>query len=231
MQKGLKDLHLSHPIISEENPSSHKLPEGGNFWTLDALDATHRFIDWLSKLERAEEPEEPERTSSPINGWGIHLAFIEKFIPKFGFIYLPARQEGTLYYTNESGEKAFRERNNETKELKLVEPEDKSIYRLASSPNHNDSLRLRNIQTESTLKDVGGLRLIRVAEADADIAHLDQNYNYWDTAASQAIFRALGGKILNTDTLEEYKFDNSELKSPKSIGVHPSLIQKIKTNP
>ena len=75
----IRALAADIPIISEENPASHKLPPAARFFLVDPLDGTKEFIRPGGK-----------------GAFTVNIGLIEDGVPVMGIIYAPAL--GRLFY-------------------------------------------------------------------------------------------------------------------------------------
>jgi len=182
---GLAKLTPHIAIVSEEDPASQIVPQTHNcYWLIDPLDGTKEFINRNGQFT-------------------VNLALIEDNAPSFGFVSTPIDQ--TLYWGGKQLG-AWRLRDD------LIEPlqtqAHQSPKRVVASKSHlNDATRdfITNLGPTTLVQAGSSLKLLRIAEGEADIYPRLAPTCEWDTAAAQAVLEGAGGKVTQEDgSLMEY---------------------------
>ena len=191
----IKELHPNIPIVSEENPDSHLIKTAKEFFLVDPLDGTKEFLKHDGK-----------------GSFTVNVAYIRDHDPIMGIVYAPALNR--LFYAN-SIDGAFEANVNGIKKIKIRQTAKKSIVAVASS-SHQDKATIEWLQNNKVFKTVSigsSLKFCLVACGEADVYPRFGPTMEWDTAAGDAILRAAGGRVENTDgTMFKYgkkNFKNS----------------------
>ncbi len=186
--KGLETVAPDIPVVAEEAASAGHIPRTGDlFFLVDPLDGTKEFI------KKSHE-------------FTVNIALINKGVPVFGIVYVPA--SGELYMTLSTSEAV--------KTIMPVEApgqslDTMSLQRLAASAVPAQGLRVvsskshMNKETENYLKQFdisdiknagSSLKFCLLAEGLADLYPRFGPTMEWDTAAGHAILLAAGGSIV-----------------------------------
>jgi len=127
----------------------------------------------------------------------VNLALIEGNAPSFGFVSTPIDQ--TLYWgSKQLG--AWRLRDDSIEPLKTQAQQ--SPKRVVASKNHlNDATRdfITNLGPTTLVQAGSSLKLLRIAEGEADIYPRLAPTCEWGTAAAQAVLEGAGGKVAQVD--------------------------------
>ncbi len=193
------------PIISEENKQL-EYEERKNWkkcWIVDPLDGTKEFIKRNGEFT-------------------VNIALIEDNLPFLGVIYVPAQE--TIYYADD--EHAWRQKgvNNgqsfkHTKSEKIKPREISEKIKVVGSRSHmnedtrkfiSDLEKEQGKETEVVSKG-SSLKFCLVAEGEADIYPRFAPTMEWDTAAGQAICRAVGLKVIDQETGKEMTYNREHL--------------------
>ena len=195
------------PIISEENEqlSFETRKTWNRCWIVDPLDGTKEFIKRNGEFT-------------------VNIALIEKDTSVVGVIYVPATKE--LYFGSVEEGKSYKLHVSEEFSEELLEKAgeirpasiDNKIRVVGSRSHMNDETldyvkRLKdkyNKEVEIVSKG-SSLKLCLVAEGKADVYPRLAPTMEWDTAAGDAICRAVGLKVIDQDTGEEMKYNREEL--------------------
>ena len=176
---GLAKLTPNIAIVSEEDPASQIVPQTHNcYWLIDPLDGTKEFINRNGQFT-------------------VNLALIEDNVPSFGFVSTPIDQ--TLYWGGQHLG-AWRLRDNALEPLQTQAHQ--SPKRVVASKSHLNQATLDFIANlgDTTLVQAGSsLKLLRIAEGEADIYPRLAPTCEWDTAAAQAVLEGAGGKVTQVD--------------------------------
>jgi 3'(2'), 5'-bisphosphate nucleotidase len=176
---GLAKLTPNIAIVSEEDPASQAVPQEHNcYWLIDPLDGTKEFINRNGQFT-------------------VNLALIETNIPSFGLVSTPIDQ--TLYWGGQHIG-AWRLRDNTLEQLHIQTCQ--VPMRVVASKSHLNEATRNFIASlgDTTLVQAGSsLKLLRIAEGEADIYPRLAPTCEWDTAAAQAVLEGAGGKVTQVD--------------------------------
>lgn len=201
------------PIISEEN---RQLPyterkDWDRCWIVDPLDGTKEFIKGNGEFT-------------------VNIALIEKNTPVFGVIYVPVTRE--LYFGTVEERKSYKIHVPEKFSEEIIEKAeeiqpasmDNKIRVVGSRSHMNDETvdfieRLKdkyNKEVEIVSKG-SSLKLCLVAEGKADVYPRLAPTMEWDTAAGQAICKAVGLSVIDQSTGEEMVYNRENLLNSKFL--------------
>jgi len=176
---GLAKLTPHIAIVSEEDPASQIVPQKHNcYWLIDPLDGTKEFINRNGQFT-------------------VNLALIEDNVPSFGFVSTPIDQ--TLYWGGKQLG-AWRLRDDSIEPLQTQSHQ--SPKRVVASKSHlNDATLdfITNLGPTTLVQAGSSLKLLRIAEGEADIYPRLAPTCEWDTAAAQAVLEGAGGKVTQVD--------------------------------
>ena len=176
---GLAKLTPHIAIVSEEDPASLAVSKQHRcYWLIDPLDGTKEFINKNGQFT-------------------VNLALIEDYCPSFGFVSTPVDQ--TIYWGGQNLG-AWRLRNNCQESLQTQASQ--SPMRVVASKSHlNDATRqfIANLGDTQLIQAGSSLKLLRIAEGEADIYPRLAPTCEWDTAAAQAVLEGAGGKVTQLD--------------------------------
>ncbi|MDB4214160.1 3'(2'),5'-bisphosphate nucleotidase CysQ [Oceanospirillaceae bacterium] len=176
---GLAKLTPHIAIVSEEDPASQIVPQTHNYyWLIDPLDGTKEFINRNGQFT-------------------VNLALIEDNAPSFGFVSTPIDQ--TLYWGGKHLG-AWRLRDDSIEPLKTQAHQ--SPKRVVASKSHlNNATRdfITNLGPTTLVQAGSSLKLLRIAQGEADIYPRLAPTCEWDTAAAQAVLEGAGGKVTQVD--------------------------------
>ena len=186
---GLAKLTPHIAIVSEEDPASQIVPQTHNcYWLIDPLDGTKEFINRNGQFT-------------------VNLALIEDNASSFGFVSTPIDQ--TLYWGGKHLG-TWRLRDDSIEQLQTQAHQ--SPKRVVASKSHlNDATRdfITNLGPTTLVQAGSSLKLLRIAEGEADIYPRLAPTCEWDTAAAQAVLEGAGGKVTQVDgSPMEYGKDN-----------------------
>ncbi|HVX24644.1 MAG TPA: 3'(2'),5'-bisphosphate nucleotidase CysQ [Candidatus Saccharimonadales bacterium] len=186
-------------IVSEEVPDqpAERL-QARQLWLVDPLDGTKAFVD-----------HRPNFT--------VNIGLIENGEPILGVVYAPARQ--VMYY-GARGQGAWRKTNDESRIALPLPSTDRTVPVVVVSHSH------QNAETVAFLEQLGeheqlpmssSLKMCYVADGTVDIYPRLSPCMEWDTAAADAILRALDSPILQFDTHEPLAYNKPDLHNPSFI--------------
>ena len=168
------------PIVTEERQSAGIETElADRFILVDPLDGTKEFIKRNGEFT-------------------VNIALIENGAPILGVVYAPAKER---MFCGHVGRGAFVGIGAESRPLKVRMPAEDGWVSVGSR-SHASSLEsdvLANIQVKDIRSAGSSLKFCLVAAAEADIYPRMAPTMEWDTAAGDAVLRAAGGAVVNTD--------------------------------
>ena len=177
----LTDLCPDIPVVSEENPDSHQLLAGQQFFLVDPLDGTKEFI-------KADD-----------NGaFTINIGLIENGLPVMGMLYAPARN---AFYWGYQGGGAFCRETTRITPITVRDVPDSGAVAVTSASHSDATTRnwLIDRQINQTKSIGSSLKFALVASGQADVYPRFGPTMEWDTAAGDAILRAAGGMVFHPD--------------------------------
>ncbi|MDC1350606.1 3'(2'),5'-bisphosphate nucleotidase CysQ [Oceanospirillaceae bacterium] len=196
---GLAKLTPHIAIVSEEDPASQIVPQTHNcYWLIDPLDGTKEFISRNGQFT-------------------VNLALIEDNAPSFGFVSTPIDQ--TLYWGGKHLG-AWRWRDDSIEPLQIQVHQ--SPKRVVASKSHlNDATRdfITNLGPTTLVQAGSSLKLLRIAEGEADIYPRLAPTCEWDTAAAQAVLEGAGGKVTQVDG-SPMKYGKEDILNPYFVATN-----------
>jgi 3'(2'), 5'-bisphosphate nucleotidase len=181
IEKGLKTLPLTFPIISEEgkNIPYETRKDWTQFWLVDPLDGTKEFIKRNGQFT-------------------VNIALIEQHVPILGIIYAPATQE--LFY-GLKGKGAFKLNKEGKAENISISHRSENWISVGSSShaNEEEANYLSHYPIVESIKSGSSLKFCKVAEGLADIYLRTGPTMEWDTAAGQCIAESAGALMTKLD--------------------------------
>lgn len=206
------------PVISEENKQLpyEERKNWSSCWIVDPLDGTKEFIKKNGEFT-------------------VNIALITDGIPQFGVIYVPAVK--TVYYGDVSSGKSFRSQLSSTSAtieevfqnaVEIKPMEDKGTMRVVGSRSHMsadtqdfvDSLKKTTSKEIEIVSKGSSLKFCLVAEGKADVYPRFAPTMEWDTAAGQAICKAVGLSVINHHTGKEMDYNKENLLNPYFLVSH-----------
>jgi 3'(2'), 5'-bisphosphate nucleotidase len=201
INKGLNDLAIKYPIVSEENaeiPYAER-SKFDYYWLVDPLDGTKEFIKRNGEFT-------------------VNIALIHRKKAVLGVVFVPYT-EGSYFAVKGLG--AFKlEQNVETKlacsRFKLT---DKNL-RIPISRSH------LNVETQALLAELNepiltpkgsALKLVLLAEGVFDYYPRIGLTSEWDTAAPHIILEEAGGEMLQFDSRKPLIYNKLNLLNPNFI--------------
>ena len=185
IQKGLADLSLSLPVLSEEKLVDWQTRKAwGTYWLVDPLDGTKSFVEGKTNFT-------------------VNIALIHENNAILGFIYAPFHQElfigspsiGSYRWKNERWTKLNARSKphyapNRSLDLLVSTSYNKQIEGLL------DQWQIKQWQGQPMGSSI---KFCRIAEGQADLYPRLKPTSEWDTAAGQAILEGAGGKVMNLE--------------------------------
>ncbi len=190
------------PIVGEEAVAAGNRPDVSNaeyYWLVDALDGTKEFISGSGQ-------------------YTVNIALIHQGDPIIGVVYAPFL--GELYAGNPEGG-AIRHLVDEKSERRIeTRPIPKKGITVVSSKSHGSAEKLdtflEQFKVEKVIKKGSSLKICAIAAGKADLYPRFGPTCEWDTAAGDAVLRAAGGGLTDTQgnpltyTGQDPKFLNPE---------------------
>lgn len=199
----------SIPIISEENKQTDYTVRQSwtQCWIVDPLDGTKEFVKKNGEFT-------------------VNIALIDQQKPVFGVIYVPAQR--LLYVGDVKEGKAFKvavseDDNDILSLLKKASPlkssKDSNPLRVVGSRSHMsqdtldyvDELKKKHQKPVEIVSKGSSLKFCLVAEGQADVYPRYAPTMEWDTAAGQAICKAVGLEVISLDTNKEMLYNRENL--------------------
>lgn len=199
----------SIPIISEENKQTDYAERKSwtQCWIVDPLDGTKEFVKKNGEFT-------------------VNIALIDQQKPVFGVIYVPAQR--LLYVGDVETGQAFKvevlEGNYSIADLlkaaKPLEPSKNSNpLRVVGSRSHMnqdtldhvEELKKKHQKPVEIVSKGSSLKFCLVAEGQADVYPRYAPTMEWDTAAGQAICKAVGLEVISLDTNQEMLYNRENL--------------------
>jgi 3'(2'), 5'-bisphosphate nucleotidase len=198
------------PIISEENIetdfSERKLWD--SCWIVDPLDGTKEFINKNGEFT-------------------VNIALVKNNKPVFGVIYIPVSKE--LYFGNVVEGRSFKMIiDNKTLEEDLFKyaeeifpVSDQRTIRIAGSRSHVneeslefiEGIRKKYSQKVKVIPKGSSLKFCLIADGTLNIYPRIGTTMEWDTAAGQAICKAVGIRVFDLQTNRELVYNKQNLKN------------------
>ena len=188
------------PIVSEENPTSHKLKAPKEFFLVDPLDGTKEFLKFDGK-----------------GSFTVNVALIRGGVPVLGIVYAPALDR-LFYGTKVNG--ALEENKNQLKNIGIRKLIKDSVVAVASSSHRDDETNnwLAQNKLSKTVSIGSSLKFCLVACGEADVYPRFGPTMEWDTAAGDAVLRFAGGRVENLDG-SIFKYGKKDYKNISFIAM------------
>ncbi|MCB9982592.1 MAG: 3'(2'),5'-bisphosphate nucleotidase CysQ [Rhodospirillales bacterium] len=197
IQMSLEQLTPGVPMIGEEAIALGKRPKiekDGYFWIVDPLDGTKEFI------KGGED-------------FTVNIALVKDAVPVLGVVYAPAK--GELYAGHGEGTAIRWAEDSDQEKSISVRPPPKGGLVVVASKSHGDARRLEKFldqfKVEKLVKYGSSLKICVIAAGKADIYPRFGPTCEWDTAAADAVLRAAGGMITDTNG-EALKYGGADPK-------------------
>lgn len=186
IQMSLESILPDIPMIGEEGVALGKAPEISKgqeyFWLVDPLDGTKEFI-------------------SGGEDFTVNIALIKNGAPVLGVVYAPAR--GELYAGYEGGRAVKWLQDTDSEKEISVRACPKEGLTVVASKSHGDPTRLEKFLEKFKINKLAkygsSLKICVIAAGKADIYPRFGPTCEWDTAAADAVIRAAGGMVTDTE--------------------------------
>jgi len=209
----LKETQI--PVLGEEKVKEPYIvrKHWEKMWCVDPLDGTKEFIKKNGEFV-------------------INIALIENNKPVYGIIASPVHQKiilggkefGAYHISYENA--LFPEK---WEKLPVLSEKIETVYMISSRSHFSGNLK----NLSDTLEDKYGpvksivmgsaLKFFDLVMGDAHIYPRFAPTMEWDIAAGQAIFEAVGGKVIEVETGNPLTYNKEDLENPYFIGVNPSI--------
>ena len=196
----LKQNYPDVTLISEEwLADDYSVRSQANYtWLIDPLDGTKEFI------HRRDE-------------FTVNIGLCEKGVPVMGVVSVPAY--GMTYFAAK-GQGAFK-LDHQTQEVtplnvssySLKDPDLKLVVSL-SHPSAETTAFVKQFQNPTCASFGSSLKLLKVAEGEADIYPRFAPTMEWDTCAAHAILKEAGGNCFDAYTHQEVQYNKENLRNP-----------------
>ena len=183
--EGLGKLTPSIPVHSEESESVswQQRQQWQRYWLVDPLDGTKEFIKRNGEFT-------------------VNIALIEQGVPILGVVHVPVTG---VSYLGGADIGAFRQQGDQRTAISVRRQLGNTVVMVASRSHGTDTVALLEGLIGQRLGQVqltsmgSSLKLCLVAEGKADIYPRLAPTCEWDTAAADAVVRAAGGQVVDTD--------------------------------
>ena len=200
--EALTTLTPDIPILSEEGAILDE--KFDTFWCVDPLDGTKEFI------KKNDE-------------FTVNIALIEAHQPVLGVIHVPAMNETFMAL---QGEGAFKVKDNQTQRLTKQSSENHAPPIFAVSRSHlNEKTKVFIERHQAITMPAGSsLKLILLAEGNADAYPRFGPTSLWDLAAGHAILKETGGEIYTLDQ-QPLVYNTNQILNPDLIAVRDKNVK------
>ncbi|GAB5400287.1 MAG: 3'(2'),5'-bisphosphate nucleotidase CysQ [Aureisphaera sp.] len=196
------------PIISEENKQIEydERKDWSRCWIVDPLDGTKEFVKRNGEFT-------------------VNIALVEQGTPQLGVIYVPVTK--TLYFTQGADKGSFKliiEDQEYAPEQIIEDALPMSPAALSQPVKVVGSRSHLNEDTKAFIEKLGqeveivskgsSLKFCLVAEGNAHVYPRFAPTMEWDTAAGDAICRAVGIKVIDQDTQLPLAYNKENLLNP-----------------
>lgn len=191
----VKELETTNlPILSEEGRSI-EFAERKNweyFWMIDPLDGTKEFIKKNGEFT-------------------VNIALIHQETVVLGVVYTPVL--GDLFHAVK-GQGAFK--NGQRIKVNAFSQKATGLKVVASRSHLNDDTQafLDSLSQPEIVSKGSSLKLLMVAEGEADLYPRYAPTMEWDTAAAQIVVEEAGGVVLIKDTTNPVRYNKVNLLNP-----------------
>ena len=189
------------PVMSEEGKEIpyEERKAWEYYWCIDPIDGTKEFI------KKNDE-------------FTVNIALIHNNIPILGVVYAPALNE--MYYAKQ-GEGAFKD--GQKLPLKINTTPEKNLVVVASKSHLSEETQTFIDELAQTTQNItqqsrgSSLKLVMVAEGEADIYPSLAPTMEWDTAAADAIARESGKQVVQYENDKTLMYNKENLLNPSFI--------------
>ena len=196
-------------IVTEERAASHG-HRARRFLIVDPLDGTKEFVRRQSDFT-------------------VNIALVEDGAPVFGVVYAPAR--GRLFMTAAEGgviEEAGPfdpDSPGATRRVGVRRPDNAALIVVASK-SHRDAPTddyIRRYEVAESVSAGSSLKFCLLAAGEADLYPRLGPTMEWDTAAGDAVLRAVGGETLRMDDHAPLAYGKPGYRNPHFVARVPGV--------
>lgn len=199
--RGLKNLDVQYPIISEEEKMIpyEERKDYSRFWLVDPLDGTKEFIKRNGEFT-------------------VNIALVEDGKPVLGVVQVPVT--GEIYWACKD-EGAYYQSDEETKKLEAPEftMKDKGLRVVCSRSHINSETKaiIDALDNPETVSKGSSLKFLLMAANQAEFYPRLGPTMEWDTGAAQIILEEAGGAVIHHETREPLVYNKENLLNPYFI--------------
>lgn len=171
------------PIIAEEQENPQHLADSGTYWLIDPLDGTREYVKGLEEFT-------------------VNLGLVFNNEPIVGLVYAPVMED--MFYGHPGN--AFRINRNGTMKLKRLPESDNNPFpnlRIITGRREADRLPMKQWLESGQISAwricSSAYKYGLLAAGEHDIFVRTCPTYEWDTAAGDAILRAVGGRTMTPD--------------------------------
>jgi len=201
------------PVVTEEAADSHKLTGSDRFFLVDPLDGTKEFI-----RRRAD--------------FTVNIALIEDGVPVAGVVYAPAKDR--LFRTRDGSdmgvwaEEIVVEKFAATGPARRLAPHDpdNAALLVVASKSHRDAETdafIAGLPVAETKSAGSSLKFCLLAAGEADLYPRFGRTMEWDTAAGDAVLRAVGGQVLEAGARTPLTYGKAGWENPHFLAMVPGV--------
>lgn len=207
---GLRHAYPDIPLVTEEQSESHEL-QVSTFFIVDPLDGTKEFVKRRGDFT-------------------VNIALVEEGVPTLGVVYAPAK--GRLFITgaHSGAEEETGDFDTEVvgnrRQISVLPPENAAL-RIVASKSHRDQATddyIANYSVGSLVSAGSSLKFCLVAAGEADFYPRLGPTMEWDTAAGDAVLRAVGGKVVDRETLQQLQYGKPEFRNSHFLAYSPGVV-------
>ena len=183
IKKHLQTYYPDIPVISEEGNYNNNDFIKNIYWLIDPIDGTNSYARGKDQFT-------------------INIALIEEGIPILGIINHPPSSSTwfgykQLAYKIKNGSKKVLQTNDQFCTPKII---------VSYNLDTETKLFINKINSFELHRFSSSIKFCKIAEGLADFYPRLESINKWDIAAGDAILRAAGGQLLNSE-LKNYKYN------------------------
>ncbi len=182
------------PILSEEGNAVPFEERSGweYFWMIDPLDGTKEFIKQNGEFT-------------------VNIALIHLGRPVLGVVTVPVM--GTLFHAVK-GKGSFKDGEAISTQKRNFNEAGLKIVASRSHLSSETEAFIDQFEGPEIVSKGSSLKLLMVAEGEADLYPRYAPTMEWDTAAAQIIVEEAGGKVLQKDSVEPVAYNKQNLLNP-----------------
>lgn len=204
------------PVLSEESvhPDYRDREGWESYWLVDPLDGTREFVEGRDE-------------------YTVNIALVKKGTPVWGVVCIP--EQGVLYWGDTDQRRAWKLEFAKGEDLQpghltkagTIQPKrSEELVRVGISRSHNSVETLDHVKETFEGRKVefhavgSSLKFCYLAEGRLDYYPRFSTTMEWDTAAGEAICRAVGLKVLQAERDLPLQYNKMDLRNPFFIVRH-----------